>query len=145
MNLKEIYTELIMEHNRSKHNKGPLEDADASVRGHNPNCGDDLTVHLKVNKGVLEDIRYEGTGCAISEASASIMIDLLKGESLEMAKEKTGMFMGMIKDEVPEDEAEEVLEDAAILSNIRNMPARVKCAVLAWHALEQAMEKRDHS
>lgn len=140
MNLKEIYTELIMEHNKSKHNKGPMEDADKSVRGHNPNCGDDITIHLKVKDGILADITYEGHGCAISEVSSSIMIDLLKGETLEVAKEKTAVFMGMIKDEVPEDVAEELLEDAAILSNIKTMPARVKCAVLAWHALDEAMK-----
>ena len=143
MNLKEIYTELIMEHNQSKHNKGPLEAADQSVRGHNPNCGDDLTVHLKIVEGIIEDITYEGTGCAISEASASIMIDLLKGEPTAKAKEKLSLFFGMIKDQVPEEVAEEELLDASILSNIRHMPARVKCAVLAWHALEQGISKAE--
>lgn len=141
MNLKEIYTELIMEHNRSKHNKGPLEDADQSVRGHNPNCGDDLTVNLKIVDGRLEDITYEGTGCAISEASASIMIDLLKGLSVVEAQEKLTLFFGMIKGEVDDSEAEDALLDASILSNIKNMPARVKCAVLAWHALDQGINQ----
>ena len=141
MNLSDIYTELIMEHNQSKHNKGKLEDADQSARGHNPNCGDDLTVHIKVEENRLIDIRYEGFGCAISEASASIMIDLIKGLTLDAARSKIMTFMGMIKDEVDETEALEVLEDASILANIKNMPARVKCAVLAWHALEEAMKK----
>ncbi|MCF8020169.1 MAG: SUF system NifU family Fe-S cluster assembly protein [Vallitaleaceae bacterium] len=141
MNLSDIYTELIMEHNQSKHNKGKLEDADQSARGHNPNCGDDLTVHIKVEEDRLIDIRYEGFGCAISEASASIMIDLIKGLTLDAARRKILTFMGMIKDEVDETEALEVLEDASILANIKNMPARVKCAVLAWHALEEAMKK----
>ncbi len=141
MNLSDIYTELIMEHNQSKHNKGRLEDADQSARGHNPNCGDDLTVHIKVEEDRLIDIRYEGFGCAISEASASIMIDLIKGLTLDAARTKILTFMGMIKDEVDETEALEVLEDASILANIKNMPARVKCAVLAWHALEEAMKK----
>ena len=139
MNLREIYTELIMEHNQSKHNKGPLEAAQQSIRGNNHNCGDDLKIHVKLDNGIVEDVTYEGTGCAISEASASIMIDLLKGESVEVAKEKITMFFGMIKDEVPDDVAEEALLDASILSNIKHMPARVKCAVLAWHALEQGM------
>jgi len=139
MSLKEIYTEVIMEHNQSKHNKGPLEDAHESVRGHNPSCGDDLTVHLKVENGIIEKVTYEGTGCAISEASTSIMIDLLTGETLEVAHEKIKLFFDMIKDEVADDIAEEALLDASILSNIKNMPARVKCAVLAWHALEQGM------
>ncbi len=141
MNLKEIYTEMIMEHNRSKHNKGPLEDADAVIRGHNPNCGDDLTVNVKISDGILVDITYQGTGCAISEASASIMIDLLKGSPVDEAKEKVKVFLDMIKDDVPDAVAEDLLEDAAILSNIKNMPARVKCAVLAWHALEEGIMK----
>ena len=141
MNLKEIYTELIMEHTQSKHNKGPLEAADHSERGHNPSCGDDLTVNLKVVDGRLEDITYEGTGCAISEASASIMIDLLKGESIDQAKNKLTLFFGMIKGEVSDELAEEELLDASILSNIKTMPARVKCAVLAWHALEQCINR----
>lgn len=142
MNLSEIYTEVIMEHNQSKHNKGPMAEADQSVRGHNPNCGDDLTVHLKIVEGVLEDITYEGTGCAISEASASMMIDLLKGTTVDEAKAKIALFIGMIKGQVSDEVAEEELLDASILANIKTMPARVKCAVLAWHALEQGMLKQ---
>lgn len=141
MNLSDIYTELIMEHNQSKHNKGRLEDADQFARGHNPNCGDDLTVFIKVEADRLFDIRYEGVGCAISEASASIMIDLIKGLTLDEARSKILTFLRMIKDEVDEEQALEVLEDASILANIKNMPARVKCAVLAWHALDEAMKK----
>lgn len=140
MNLKDIYTELIMEHNKSKHNKGPLEGADETIRGHNPNCGDDLSVSIKVADGVLEDVTYDGHGCAISEASASIMIDLLKGETVATAREKITTFLEMIKGDVGEAEAEAILEDAAILANIKTMPARVKCAVLAWHALEEGIK-----
>jgi nitrogen fixation NifU-like protein len=139
MGLSEIYTEIIMEHNQSKHNKGELEHADHSIRGHNPNCGDDITLHLIIEDGFISDMKYNGVGCAISEASTSIMIDLLKGESVELAKEKVKLFIGMIKDEVPDEVAEEELLDASILSNIKTMPARVKCAVLAWHALEQGI------
>jgi nitrogen fixation NifU-like protein len=139
MGLSEIYTEIIMEHNKSKHNKGDLKEADHSIRGHNPNCGDDITLHLNIEEGIITEMKYSGVGCAISEASTSIMIDLLKGESVEMVKEKVKLFIGMIKDEVPDDVAEEELLDASILSNIKTMPARVKCAVLAWHALEQGI------
>lgn len=143
MSLKDIYTEIVMEHNRSKHNKGPLEAADQSIRGHNPSCGDDLTVNLIIKEGILEEVTYEGIGCAISEASASIMIDLLKGLTVDEAKDKIKTFFGMIKNEVSEETAEELLEDASILSNIKNMPARVKCAVLAWHALEEGIKRID--
>lgn len=139
MSLSDIYTEIIMEHNQSKHNKGTLDHANHSIRGHNPNCGDDLTVHLQIENGYIKDMTYEGVGCAISEASTSIMIDLLKGETVEIAKNKVNVFIGMIKNEVSDDVAESELLDASILSNIKNMPARVKCAVLAWHALEQGI------
>lgn len=141
MNLNEIYTELIMDHNQSKHNKGCLEHANHSIRGYNPNCGDDLTLQIKVNNGVIEDMLYSGSGCAISEASTSIMIDLIKGMTLEEAKVKVDTFIAMIKDEVSDEVAEEVLSDASVLSNIKNMPARVKCAVLAWHALNEGIKE----
>ncbi len=140
MDLSNIYTELIMEHNKSKHNKHSLAGADVSKRGYNPNCGDDLTVHLKVDNDIIVDISYEGSGCAISEASTSIMIDLLKGENVEVARHKINNFISMIKGEVEEEAVEDELQDAVILSNIRNMPARVKCAVLAWHALEECIK-----
>ncbi len=143
MDLSAIYTELIMEHNKSKHNKHQMDGEHISKRGYNPNCGDDITVNLKVKDGKIEDISYEGHGCAISEASSSIMIDLLKGEDVEVAKQKIETFLAMIKDEVSEEEAEEVLEDAAILSNIRNMPARVKCATLAWHSLKECVKESE--
>ncbi len=139
-NLSSIYTELIMEHNKSKHNKHAMTDADISKRGHNPNCGDDLTVHLKLEDGVIKDVSYEGSGCAISEASTSIMIDLLRGESVEVAKQKIADFLDMIKGDIDEDELIDSLEDATILANIKNMPARVKCAVLAWHSLEECIK-----
>ncbi len=143
MDLSAIYTELIMEHNKSKHNKHEMCDAHATKRGYNPNCGDDLTVNLKVEDGKIADISYEGSGCAISEASSSIMIDLLKGEDVEVARKKISDFLAMIKGEVDETSVEDELEDAVILANIRNMPARVKCAVLAWHSLEECIKELD--
>lgn len=141
MNLNELYSEVIMEHNRSGHNKHDVAGATSTVRGHNPNCGDDITIQIKVVNGKVEDAGYQGIGCAISQASASMMIDLIKGLTVEEAKEKTEVFLGMIKKEVSDEVAEEALEDAFLLSNISNMPARVKCAVLAWHALDEALVK----
>lgn len=128
-----------MEHNQKRHNKHALEEGTHSARGHNPSCGDDITLQLKIVEGIIEDAAYEGVGCAISQASASMMIDLIKSLKVEEALEKTNVFLGMIKQEVSDELAEEVLEDAFLLANIKNMPARVKCAVLAWHALEQAL------
>lgn len=135
-----IYNEVIMSHNQSKHNKKPLERIDRSEHGHNPSCGDDITLEMTFDGEVISQMRYEGIGCAISQASASMMIDLLKGKTKSEALLLANTFMGMIKSEVGDEEAEEQLGEAAILSNIKNMPARVKCAVLAWHTLEEAIK-----
>lgn len=139
MKIDDVYTEIIMEHNRSKHNKKILDNPDGFARGHNPNCGDDLTVFVKLNENIIEDISYNGSGCAISEASASIMIDLLKGKTVKEARICIETFVKMIKKEVDMEFAQNLLEDASCLAGVSNMPARVKCAVLAWHALDNAM------
>lgn len=142
-NLNLIYSEIIMEHNQSKHNKRHIEHADCTERGHNPSCGDDITLLLKFNGDIIEDAAFEGSGCAISQASTSMMIDLIKGKSKEEALEYVNIFIGMIKKEVTDDEELEKLEDAIALKNISTMPARVKCAVLAWHTLKEAIRKKD--
>lgn len=142
-NLNLIYSEIIMEHNQSNHNKRHIEHADCTERGHNPSCGDDITLSLKFNGDIVEDAAFEGSGCAISQASTSMMIDLIKGKSKEEALDYVNTFIGMIKKEVTSDEELEKLEDAIALKNISTMPARVKCAVLAWHTLKEAMRKKD--
>ncbi|WP_425448081.1 Fe-S cluster assembly sulfur transfer protein SufU [Dethiothermospora halolimnae] len=141
MDLNGIYSQLIMEHNKSGHNKKEIDNPDYTERGHNPSCGDDLTVSVKFNKDILEDISFMGTGCAISEASASMMIDLIKGKTKEEAIDDIETFMGMIKKEITDEEELEKLEDAIVLKNISNMPARVKCGVLAWHTLNEILKK----
>lgn len=140
MDLSQVYTELIMEHNQAKHNKKQLKVTTHKERGHNPSCGDDITLNLLIEEGVIVDASYEGLGCAISQASTSMMIDLVKGAEIEVAREKLAVFLGLIKGEVSEDEALDILDDAVVLSNIKNMPARVKCAVLAWHTLDEALK-----
>ncbi len=142
MELDQLYTELILEHNQDKRNKRILPDATVSEHGHNPSCGDDLTVSLKVNGNVIEDAAYTGSGCAISQASASMMIDLIKGKTVEEALLYVDKFLSMIKREITDDEELEELEDAIALKNISNMPARVKCAVLAWHTLKEAVKSK---
>ena len=112
-----------------------------SEHGHNPSCGDDLTLQIDVKDGVIKDAAYTGSGCAISQASASMMIDLIKGKTVEEALHYVDLFLGMIKKEVTDDAELEELEDAMALKNISNMPARVKCAVLAWHTLKEALKK----
>ncbi|WP_066869509.1 Fe-S cluster assembly sulfur transfer protein SufU [Clostridium mediterraneense] len=141
MNLNEIYTELIMEHNMSKRNRRKLENSDISEKGHNPSCGDEIEIEVKFDGDIIADIAFTGSGCAISQASTSMMIDLIKGKTKAEAAELIEKFIGMIKRDIKDDEELEVLEDAMVLKNISNMPARVKCAVLAWHTLDEIMKK----
>ena len=143
-NLNLIYSEIIMEHNQSGHNKRHIDHADCTERGHNPSCGDDISLSIKFNGDIIEDAAFEGSGCAISQASTSMMIDLIKGKSKEKALEYVGTFIGMIKKEVTDEAELEKLEDAISLQNISTMPARVKCAVLAWHTLNEAIRKRNN-
>lgn len=139
MNLDEIYTEIIMEHNTAKHNKRHLEEADVSKRGHNPSCGDNITLEVQFDGDLIKDAAYIGSGCAISQASTSMMIDLIKGKTKKEALELVDTFINMIKREAVEESELEKLEDAIALKNISNMPARVKCAVLAWHTLKESI------
>ncbi len=141
MSLADIYTELIAEHSRSNVNKHHLAQATCCEKGHNPSCGDEITLELQVEDGKIKDASFTGVGCAISQASTSMMIDLIKGESVEKAEHLAKLFIGMIKGEVTEDEELEELDEAMALKNISNMPARVKCAVLSWHTLTTALEK----
>lgn len=143
MNLNSLYTEVIMEHNASKHNKKIIKDANIIEDGHNPSCGDEIKLQLKLNKdNVIEDAAYVGVGCAISQASTSIMIDLIKGKSVKEAKSLVNTFLGMIKSEITDDKKLEVLDDALAFKNISQMPSRVKCAVLAWHTLDECLKDK---
>lgn len=135
--LESIYTDIIMEQSMSGHNKHKLENADNEEHGHNPSCGDDITLEIIYDGDKIEDLAFTGHGCAISQASTSIMIDLLKGKTKEEALELINIFLRMIKREkINEDEIEK-LEDARALQNISNMPARVKCAELAWYTMQK--------
>lgn len=141
MDLNSIYTQLIMDHNKSGHNKRVLLDPDITERGHNPSCGDDISLHLKLDGNKIKDATFTGVGCAISQASTSMMIDLIKGITIEEALNLVEIFIGMIKKEITDENELEKLEDAIVLQNISNMPARVKCAVLAWHTLREAIQE----
>lgn len=140
MDLSSIYTELIAEHNASGRNKRQLENPDVVLKGRNPSCGDEILLQLKVKDGVIEDAAFTGVGCAISQASTSMMIDLVKDKTVEEAKHLMDLFLGMIKREITEEDKLEELEDAIVLKNISNMPARVKCAVLSWHTLGESLK-----
>jgi len=145
MNLKELYQELILEHGKNPRNLGKTENFNKDAKGNNPLCGDNVHVYLKLNdQKKVEDISFEGSGCAISMASASIMTDLIKGKSHNEAKEIIEDFLGMIK-ENPELKNKILKDDdktkLMCLSGVKQYPMRVKCATLSWHTLVSAMEK----
>ena len=139
--LNNIYNELIMEHSMNSYNKKKLENADYCEVGHNPNCGDEITLELKLNGDIIEDMAFSGQGCAISQASTSIMIDVLKGKTIKEAKEIIKTFIDMIKRETKSEKELEKLEEAIAFRNVANMPARVKCALLAWHTIEDMLNE----
>ncbi len=143
MDLNDIYTEVIAEHSISTRNKRVLDNPDAVLQAINPSCGDEIQIAVKITDGVIEDIAFTGSGCAISQASASIMVDLTKGKTLENARSTIHLFLKMIKREVIDDESLDALEEAVALKNIANMPARVKCATLSWHTLLEIIGERD--
>ena len=143
--LTDVYNDLIMEHSMNSYNKKKLEGADYSEIGHNPNCGDEITLELKLDGNKIEDMAFTGHGCAISQASTSIMIDTLRGKTIEEAKEIIKTFIEMIKRETTDDEQLKKLEDAIAFKNVSNMPARVKCALLAWHTIEDMLNKNDNT
>ena len=142
--LTDIYNELIMEHSMNSYNKKKLEKADFCEIGHNPNCGDEITLELKLNGNIIEDMAFSGHGCAISQASTSIMIDTLKGKTIDEAREIIKTFISMIKRETKDEGELEKLEDAIAFKNVSNMPARVKCALLAWHTIEDILNKNEN-
>ncbi len=143
MELDRIYTELIMEHNKINHNKRELQKVTHVERGHNPNCGDDLTIQLDIEEGVIRDSAFVGVGCAISTASASILMDLIKGRKIDEVQGIVDSFLRMIKKEDLNQEERELLGDSIFLENISNMPARVKCATLAWNGVRVALKKEE--
>ena len=144
MNLKELYQEIILDHGKNPRNLGKFENFNKDAKGHNPLCGDKVHLFLKLdeNKNV-NDISFEGEGCAISMASASIMTDLMKGKSEKEAKEIIDKFLDMIKEK--DDIDTNLLEDdektkLKSLGGVKNYPMRVKCATLSWHALSSALD-----
>ncbi len=139
--LEEIYTEVITEHSRCQENKHPLACATCCRKGHNPSCGDEITLELQVEEGIVKDAAFTGAGCAISQASTDIMIDLMRGKTVEEAKGLTEKFIAMIKREITDEAELEDLDEAIALKNIANMPARVKCALLAWRTMGEALGK----
>ena len=137
-----FYNEILIDHNMHPAHKHELPDADMDMRGYNPTCGDDITLRLKVSEGVVVDGAFTGSGCAISQASADMMLDLVIGKPKEEALRLSDIFLRMIKGNASEEEIDE-LEEACVLQDVSHMPARVKCAVLGWHTLEQMLEDEE--
>ena len=137
-----FYNEILIDNNMHPAHKHELPDADMEMRGYNPTCGDDITLRLKVSEGVVVDGAFTGSGCAISQASADMMLDLVIGKPKEEALRLSDVFLRMIKGNASEEEIDE-LEEACVLQDVSHMPARVKCAVLGWHTLEQMLEDEE--
>jgi nitrogen fixation NifU-like protein len=133
--LERLYKEAILEHYKRPHNRGTLAGATHVHEGLNPSCGDELELHLRVVEGVVQEARFEGEGCAISQASASMMTDLIQGEAVADALALAESFKAMIRGAPPTDR----LGEAAALQGVSQLPARVKCADLAWITLEHAL------
>ena len=141
--LTNVYNDLIMEHSMNSYNKKQIENPTCCEMGHNPNCGDEIEIQIELKENIIKDIGFTGHGCAISQASTSIMIDTLKGKTIEEAKDIIKTFIEMIKRETKNEEDLKKLEDAIAFKNISNMPARVKCALLAWHTIEDLLNKQE--
>lgn len=139
MDLKELYRDVILDHNRRPRNFGRIEPCDAHADGHNPLCGDRLTLYVRLKDDRIEDIRFEGKGCAISTASASLMTEAVKGKDKGAVHALYGRIHSLLtqQDAVPDAS----LGKLAALSGVREFPARVKCASLCWHTLNAALER----
>ena len=135
-----FYNDILIDHNLHPLHKTKLENANFVLEGVNPSCGDDIILQLYVEDDIIKDGAFEGDGCAISQASADIMLDMVIGRTKEEALHLADLFVRMIKKECTEEEMEE-LEEAGALQDISHMPARVKCAVLGWHTMEEMLTK----
>lgn len=143
MNLEKIYQQTILEYSNRRDLKKEMEEPTYIERGHNPNCGDDLTLEIKLKEDKIEDASFLGNGCAISSASTAMLIDLIKGKTVAEAEEKVNLFFKMMSLEEGGLTSEESrkLGDAVLMEYVAKMPARVKCATLSWHSMKVIIEK----
>lgn len=142
--LRDLYQNVILDHNKSPRNFGRLDDANRTARGHNPLCGDQLTLYLEVDDDDrIADVRFEGQGCAISTASASLMTEFVKGRPLAEVLDTFERFHALVTRPATEEVEEEGLGKLAVFAGVREYPARVKCATLSWHTLQSALQGED--
>ncbi len=138
--LRDLYQDVILEHSKAPRNYRELAAANHKAEGFNPLCGDHFTVYLDLENDSIRDISFQGSGCAISKASASMMTQILKGKSKAEAEKLFGVFHAMVTGKAPADGSQPELGKLAVFSGVSEFPVRVKCATLAWHALHAALE-----
>lgn len=141
--LSELYQQVILDHNKKPRNFRKPENANHSAEGYNPLCGDHLTVYLDLENGLVKDVGFQGSGCAISKAAASMMTQAVKGKSKEQAENLFNEFHQMVTGELNEEIEENRLGNLKIFAGVREFPVRVKCATLPWHTLQAALNKED--
>jgi nitrogen fixation NifU-like protein len=133
-----LYQEIILDHYRNPHHRGLREPYDAEVHHVNPTCGDEVTLRVHIADGVVQDVSYDSLGCAISQASASVLTDLVIGRPLDEARKVHETFLGLMQSRGETEPDEEVLEDAVAFAGVAKYPARIKCALLSWMAWKDA-------
>ena len=141
--LSELYQQVILDHNKKPRNFRKIGSPTNTAEGHNPLCGDQLTIYLHLQNNAVEDVSFEGSGCAISKASASMMTQAVKGKSKEQAEELFKEFHSMVTGELDEENTENHLGNLKIFAGVRDFPVRVKCASLPWHTLHAALNKKE--
>ncbi|NCQ19287.1 MAG: SUF system NifU family Fe-S cluster assembly protein [Ignavibacteria bacterium CG_4_8_14_3_um_filter_37_9] len=141
--LRELYQQVILDHNKSPRNFKKLEDANHHAEGHNPLCGDHLDVYLQLENDVVKDISFIGNGCAISKSSASLMTAIIKGKTKDEAEELFGKFHDLVTGKLKNTNEIEALGKLAVFQGVQEFPARVKCASLAWHTLHNALNNKE--
>lgn len=140
MDLKDLYREIVNDHNINPGHKFAMKDPDLSLRGVNPSCGDDISLMLKIRDNVITEGSYSGCGCAISQASVDMMLDCIEGDTAEEALRKADIFTGMIDGRITDEKELEELSESMYLKDVSHMPARVKCAMLGWRTLKEMLK-----
>jgi nitrogen fixation NifU-like protein len=141
--LSELYQQVILDHNKKPRNFRKLEDANHTAEGFNPLCGDQLTIYVNLDDNAVKEIAFEGSGCAISKAAASMMTQAVKGKSKEQAEELFKEFHSMVTGELDEEVDENSLGNLKIFAGVRDFPVRVKCATLPWHTMHAALNNEE--
>jgi len=139
MPLEDLYQEVILDHNRRPRNYKVPDHPDTKCHAYNPLCGDDYYIYLNVNEGMIQDVGFQGSGCAISKSSASMMTTKIKGKKIEEALTLKDQFIELVTKDIPESERGASLGSLAIFEGVKKFPIRVKCATMIWHALKEAL------